>query len=486
MDGSCYETYMTLCEPFRFADQWACISADPCAYRGPSDPNAALAALVDRFSEQELIDARIAQRDVDGHLTMHAFLAEPEVAVVALRDPETASIANLMTGRGCVAGELAPLFATRRDRHTVVALAGSFGTVLLTGSLEDAILLRSLGLAAAPIAGVAELGHHDVTLLGEIFNVQRDPSAHEEVMADEDDQAAVPATPHPTGARSMGNTVSGADAGLLPQPLPQIPGSPHLSGSGSSDKQVDDCATLTIVRWSPLSLSPVEPVAVTEAVKYLEELGAFRGLNLLDVNEWTSHADDMGRIKFALDRSQAIWVKDAVLDSLHVGTNMLNFSQKSVTRDARPHDLVTAIEHLQEMQLDENQDRSRRGRKEALANYQRMLMKHVSGPMRRQAQASPDPIHLGQQLVLAELVELFMQKMPTVREQVLRGEGPASAAQISNNKSVSELLAISKQVITLTKEMTPSKRNPKITSRHRTGLVIDSPRFGTLVCPTRN
>ncbi len=80
-----------------------------------------------------------------------------------------------MTGQGCITGFRYPLFAVLLDQHTFGAIEGTLHELILTGTLDDAIVLRSLGFAAAPVKGVSELDDYGITLLGRLFGVKRWP-----------------------------------------------------------------------------------------------------------------------------------------------------------------------------------------------------------------------------------------------------------------------------------------------------------------------
>ena len=461
MDGFRYEDYLALCEPWRFTDTWACIPADPSAFRGPLNPAAALAALTEKFSEQQLLDAGLVRRDVDGTLSMHALLAEPDVAIVALREPATGYVSNLMTTRGCVTGGRWPLFAARSDAHTLKALELSSGALLLTGDVEDTILFRSLGLPAVPIAGVADFSHQDLLLLDESFGVAHGP---------DDD-------PEPYEEQSIGPT----DPANSPVGSPTaVAGPSYLPFGNASDSELDEEIRLTVVRWSPRSLSPAECDTVTQAVRYLHELEKFRRLDLGVVNEWLATADLLERIEFALARQEPSWVIDAVLDSLLLARSFQS-GQRSAEKNA-PDDLVTVIEQLQDAHLEQHDPGGRNRQKASLA-YRRMVTRQITGPMRRQALAAADPSEQARQMIFAELFDVFVQKVQSVNVALSRPAAAGSAMARSHQDAVSELLTISNKLIPLAKELSSSTLPYKLHPKRP--LVIDSQPCGNLALPTK-
>ena len=95
----------------------------------------------------------LGQCNPGGELNIHPFLSASRVPVVGLRDNRSNNLTNLMTGQGCVTGFRYPLFAALLDRHTFGALRGSCRSLILTGSPEQTIFLRTFGLAAVRLLG---------------------------------------------------------------------------------------------------------------------------------------------------------------------------------------------------------------------------------------------------------------------------------------------------------------------------------------------
>src|SRR5262249_53525745 len=151
-----------------------------------------------------------------------------------------------------------PLFAVMRDSRTLRALEATFGQLVLTDDLVDAIVLRSLGLAAAPIVGLSELDDAGIARLSTYFGVEG-PAAEESATSC---SAAQTVTVNQYGTQRFGQQ-------LL---------------SGFQDYGV---VSLTIATWSPTSPQGGELVAVKTATAYLSNLARFRGLAIVDINEWT-------------------------------------------------------------------------------------------------------------------------------------------------------------------------------------------------------
>lgn len=269
MDGACFKTYLSLCRPFRFEEGAELLDVDPAAFRGPADPLEALQQLLSCHSLEELTGHGLVQLQSDGQPAIHPLLDEPYVVFVALRHPEQESVTNLMTGGGCVSPSSWPLFAVFEDKPTLVALDALWPTVLLTGTIEDAIWLRSFGLAAAPIAGLSELDDSGFDRLGEIYGADRRPSEREDEEAPDEDEAAISDDP------AEGDGTSNSSSSALPFPITQ------------HNRRGDDAGmALTLVRWTPHKSSPAEPASVSRTIRHLKDLHRFRGLDISEIHTW--------------------------------------------------------------------------------------------------------------------------------------------------------------------------------------------------------
>ncbi|HEX3655953.1 MAG TPA: hypothetical protein VHV55_09110 [Pirellulales bacterium] len=492
---ACFRTYLALCNKYQLSPPWNCLETDPWAFRGPAEPSVILPLLGQHHPEQQLLAAGLAQRNGQGQLQLHRFLSIPDVLLVALRDRKGA-VVNLMTLAGCVTGDARPLFGVFADQHTYQALAGRWRRLLLTSDMEDAILLRSVGLAAAPITGLDALNDQGLTLLSEIFGIQRAASDHEwEDTHDEGQAAALPDAPsgpgdlgHAAGPLPIRPTPSGP-AGLAA--AAQVPSHPYLiPGTGDLGKDADEHVPLTIVKWSPRLRSSTELEPVRRAVRYLDELHRFRGLELFEVEHWVRAEDEVEALEFALDRGEPGWVKEALLQSLDTSTGSITVPQRHALVSTAPCDFSTAVQQLHEALLGDSEGHiSRATQRQALRAYHRLASQQIIEPMLRQAEAVSDPVERCLRLQLAQLNALFLEKMPTVRERLLRnGSQPAAGSpELGHDKSISELLAISSQLLNIAKEVKTWNRNtnPPPKRPPRT-LTINSPRFANSDAVSKN
>jgi hypothetical protein len=464
MEGNCFDAYLSLCTRFRLAPPWDCVPRDPQAFSGPSDPTAALAALLADYPERTLIEAGIAQPNATGRLEIHPFLSIPGAPIVSLCDTSFGRVNNLMTEAGCVRGFRYPLFAVLLDKHSYWAIEGTWRELILTDSLEDAIVLRSLGFAAAPVVGLADLDDYGLKLLGSYFGVKRSPSDH-----GRDDKCK----PQPRTA----------DEQAAAQRIYARPGLWSLPGCNKS-KDAENFLTMTLANWSPKALSLVEPPAIRSAVRYLQDLKSFQNLDLFEVNLWSPTTHQMASMKFALARREAGWAKSAVFDTLDLN----NRSLALIPENKPPIDLATAVEEMQHAFLNDSGDAGSRKRyKVALATYQSVVQRDLLGPLTRQTKAIADPFERAMHAQWADLYAVFAEKMLGMRERMYADlKANPQNCKSDDKNDVTVLLSISKQMLLLTNHIlrcTRKKTSPKPT-KHTTSS--GSRRFGGLDLPMLN
>jgi len=454
----CLAAYLKLCRRFQFSPPWDGCSADERSLFGPSDPKAALIDLSAEFSAEQLVDSGIARFGVEERLTLHPMLATPDVVIITLLDTATGELRNLMTETGCVFGADASAFQVLGDKHTFNAVAND-RTVFLTATIADTVLLRSFGLAAAPTVDLVRLNQHGIELLCEYYGCTQNPSEREEeelVRQTQAEDREVEAPGSAAGAApdhvpSVGpNGHSNAHTGVASAPPSLLV--PDTGYLGTED---EDFIKLVVVRWSPQSVSSAEAPPVKRAIEELKGLQRHRRLDIHEINQWIPSDSDLEKIRFALERKDATWARDALLDSIYSGVRSLGSAHVASAKVAPAADFAGAVKELQEALLGGSEEPCRQNRKEALCNYARVVAASLTGPMMRQAEAIVDPFDRALLLQFVQLNALFMDKAPLVREQALqRLTAPRQESlKDGGDKSVAELLAISSQIVSLAKEM---------------------------------
>lgn len=466
----CIASYFELCRPFVMPAPWQCCEPDDQSFAGPADPLQAIIWLAQRHTKEQLLAGGIACLDSEGRLAMHPMLAEPDVVFVALKNSMTGELINLMTNGGCVFGTAAPVFEVLGDKHAFPVLSGNDRAVFVTDTIVGTVLLRSFGMVAAPIAGLGRLNRDGVQLLCDYYGVRRNLSEREqedESLRDETGEQRAQSTPETAGPlpgreRQAESTSTASDAvPTLPRYL--------FPGTGSLGTDRARFVQLTLVRWSPQRLSMTEAPLIKQVIEDLIALKRHRRLDISEISHWIPKDDDLASLQFALKRGEPEWIKAALLDSVYAGVNSLERpNAASRTLNTPPQDLPGAIEYLHEALLGVGDEKSRQRCKEARQNYRRVIDRCITAPMLRQAEAAAEPLDGALLLQFTQLNALFLEKGPEVRAQILQRPMPTSGEPVKNDgdKAISELLAISGQLVLLAKEMMKWKPRSTPVLRH--------------------
>ena len=89
--------------------------------------------------------------------------------LLAIHREENGPVTEVVTATGCLRRRQLPLVALLDDWYVQKQLAGLGGRFLLTGDLEDTLLLRYLRLPAAPAIGLASAGRAELDVLKSTF-----------------------------------------------------------------------------------------------------------------------------------------------------------------------------------------------------------------------------------------------------------------------------------------------------------------------------
>jgi hypothetical protein len=478
----CIATYLKLCRRFEMPLRWQCCEPDDRSWSGPPDPLAAIARLTKRHSKADLLGSGITSLDPQGRLTMHPMLNEPSVVFVVLKSSMTGELINLMTDAGCVLNATAPVFEVLADKNTYSVLAGNDRNVFVTDTIVDTVLLRSFGLAAAPIAGLGRLNQEGIELLCDYYGVKQNLSDREEEEADlraekEAEEAQSNSETANLGpGRNTQESIAGAGATTIPQ-MPRY----MIPGTGYVGKDNDEFVQLVLVRWSPSRMSNSESPKIKQTIDDLVALKRFRRLDIQEIGQWSPKDEELAAINFALERGEPEWVKGAFLDSVYASLCSLGQQpDRSKVVGSPPKDLPGAVAHLHETLLGGDDDKSRQRRKESLLNYQRVVERCITSPMLRQAEAMTDPLDRSLQVQFAQLNTLFLEKAPAVHERIHQqmGQQREESAKNESEKSVSELLAISAQMVALAKELMKCKPRTKTLNHGASAMhLVHSRRF---------
>lgn len=140
--------------PYLLPQEWAWLPVDADCLL-PGDPAVLWSALTEEFDDDDLLAAGVAERR-EGTLVLSPALLNADRGFIVLRRGKDTAF-DIVTAAGCLSGA-PPVLVMHRDEHTSRALSVPSGRFLYgVASMADAVLLRSLGVAAAPVALLAGL-----------------------------------------------------------------------------------------------------------------------------------------------------------------------------------------------------------------------------------------------------------------------------------------------------------------------------------------
>jgi hypothetical protein len=415
MDGNPLASYVGHCRPLRLAAPWSELPIDPFAHLGPADPAAALGALRRDHSDEQLIDAGLAIREATGSVAIHPFLSTSDMPLVALRARRKSQVINLMTSDGCIVPPHIPLFATLRDFATFKGLARHNRIMYATGDFVDAVLLRSLGLAAAPIAGLDTLDGHGIALLDQLYDLD-------------------------AWDRSV----------PLPKQVLEARASHRLPGD-RRNTGVYTQLELTVVAPSIHAPRLSEPPSVARALQHLEEGAAVLGGGPIAYDAWCPSQDTLDGMVHALDWHIPTRAVSLLLESLE------NECRSSLLGPARPNepppDLASTAAQLQACMADWGTDAQAQIRlKTAIAAYAAQVEREILAPLMQHLSTISDPVLRLRQFSLVQMTSLLMAEAQRFQYRSHSSRTGNDDHQPTKGE-LSELLTAAKQIDHLAKEI---------------------------------
>ncbi len=394
----CLGSYLSLCSPFRFEAPWDCLSADPAAFRGPSSPPDALAHLAEHHAAEDLIASGLVQVGDNKALAIHPSLAEPDVVVLALRHSAFQRVMNLVTNNGCVHGSDLPLFASLHDDWTLNGIQWQKRTALfLTSTLEDAILLRSMGMAASPVVGLERLGKKGVEQLCNFFGLtksvttlERD-AAYQSFIADEERRLSRSCS---TSQRATSNSEQ-----------------PRTCNKSTVAKHQ---FKLTLTNWSPTQLSLAIPEHIRSAKSHLAALLHFCQLSTSNTAEWLPEQKEFDGIRFAVTQREPDWIHDAVIESWFK-SEYERAKHKAQQVSPPPPDMRDVLQRLYKIDPLESGEKAISRQKQAMLEYDQVVRQESIGGLLREAQNTADPVKRTKLVQLAQLHEIAQELFSELR-----------------------------------------------------------------------
>lgn len=407
---SCFVSYWRSCRPYPLPEPWDSCKVDRNVRQGPTSTEGILPTLLKKHGVESLLAAGLAVLD-EGRPQLHPFLDGPNIGVLALRDRH-GEIYDLLTERGCVVGRRSPILEAFDDEVTRRLASCGAKQLFLVEKFIDIVLLRSLGYAAAPLAGLEQIDRAGLRQLARRFGITANPSDREI-------------------QRSLES------------------GEPPASESTTPNEIV----RLTIVNWRPHSVARTESPAALSGIEFLNRLARFRGLNLSEVDLWRPLETDLDELRFALERRERAWIAEAVANSLfRCCGSMVEFREAPIEA-AAPKSLAEAVDLIERLTAEGGTDAGRRRLEEALGHYASATRRFVLGPLLRQGEASTDPMDRLMNFQLAHFTTLFSYLAPRVKAEFVQLSKLDGEQLKRFDEAMDDLLAISGTLVTLTREM---------------------------------
>jgi len=393
-----------LCElssRYQFPEKSAFIAAEAGAYRSPRDPQRAIEALVRDFGEAALVEAGIAVPSRDGPLQLVPALASPDTPFVVLNGNEDGRPFGLVFSEGCLGHQSPPLFAGLQDRFTASNLRKSqLGYLCVCATIEDMILLQSLGFAATTAAGLSELKMQDVRALGRHFGIAFSPADED---ADNDDAEAIAVADPP--AEALATTASGPDS--TQRSGAEAAGNGSLSdGTDDQDEFTWEGLEIVLVAWSPSRWEQGVPCCIAAAEKYFSALSESFGL-LLNLTTWLPTDADIAEMEFVIAHKSKPWLRKKMLASVQ-RSRYSPLNGKLPQAPTPPLDYADAVGRLLGPAAEDKAMLPARAKPHELwQTAQELLERDVIRPLMDQALRTPDRIERTLTLGLAELSRVF-------------------------------------------------------------------------------
>jgi hypothetical protein len=261
--------------PSRLPGQWEEQECDPSFFDLLKEPAELLTQLGKKFSPAALAKAGITGRDSDGAMTLSGF-GPTRKYIAALRRGPNQKPFDLMTGeRGSVAGHWA--WHAAMDDFQVVAQLKEFARqLLIAGSAEDIVVLRSSGLPVAPAYGLASFRGDLLSQFCKVLEL-RAPEAN------------MPGTAAPHGPHKV--------------PFAMI-----------------------LVNWSPARLDLTDVPQILAVRDFLRNVKRHFQLRMDDFTVWKPSAANLERIRFSVEYGTKSEIWEAMLHSLGKNCHTLDES----------------------------------------------------------------------------------------------------------------------------------------------------------------
>ncbi len=142
-----YTRFLEHCRGVNVDSRWQFLQPDQDSRLVEGDLSPALTSLRREFGTEDLLKAGILVRNNDQH-NLNTKLTTEDRILIVLRDSQRKPF-DILTSAGTLQRRV-PILAVQHDIHTQRGLAATDRRLFVTSSIEDSVLVRSLGLSAVP------------------------------------------------------------------------------------------------------------------------------------------------------------------------------------------------------------------------------------------------------------------------------------------------------------------------------------------------
>ena len=295
-----YELLYRFCPAYRLSGEWKKRSADADVRACPMDPGSLLKQLSQRFPKSALLRAGVAREGPEGSLQLAAALESKGAPLVFLRPGPKQMPVEVLTRHGCLSGKHLPLIASLSDHRTVEALNGEEGYLLVACSIEDVVVLRSLGIAATLTTGLDNLN------AGQLFRLCEQLGW---TIAGRHNAIGLPGT---TQAPESVREEAQADSASCNMPLNQAADSQQqtktkkkpvrnwLASLRAEPSDQSAKPSIILLGWSPATLLTEPPAQLEQIQAHLRTLQEDLDIDDMDVGVWCPSRHYIDRLRVQL------------------------------------------------------------------------------------------------------------------------------------------------------------------------------------------
>lgn len=342
--------FLTHCQPASLPAPWDGLTVHASCFCCPTEQEAALADLQQRFERRDLLGSKVVVRTKAGDLRLNRVLLRPTDFVVALRKRANAAPFDLVTEDGCISQSRRPVIACLEDQSIRDALRDFEQRLLVCFTMLEFVVCRSIGLPAslsvglddesmdlldelAPLCGwdsrerdlylgkinceqlEAEAAEHKTleTRLAESMAVADAGAPHEAIGVTHADEDGLFESSEMAASEAANNEVDGAseDPAIQHSCAEPTEACDHIS-----QKYKSPSLELTILGWQISTMSQEEPAESASMIGYLRDVDQYLGIEFGDaVIIWTPKPSSLLLIEKRLQHGAVPGAVAAVLES---------------------------------------------------------------------------------------------------------------------------------------------------------------------------